>query len=204
MPSETHRRFLNRFYRHGSALYDLTRPLFLFGRGAALRLLLAERWDSLIEVGPGTGQNLALLARSRPQARYGGLEPSDAMLAYARARLPQVELQRGWGEQLDAAALLGAAPDRVLFSYSLTMMEDPATALAAARAQLAPGGAVWVVDFGDHLGLPSPVGWLLDRWLRGFHVRPLSTELLAEGERLRSCCGGYGVIVRFGRPETEG
>ena len=132
-PADEHRAFLNQYYGISRWFYDLTRKYYLFGRDRALEQLSQEHWDSLIEMGPGTGRNLRKLSRSKPGAVLGGVEASDAMLEYASKRLPQLKLMQGFAEDADYTNLLGAPPDRVLFSYCLSMVQQPEAALERAR-----------------------------------------------------------------------
>lgn len=175
---QQHRDFLNRYYRLTRHVYDATRKFYLFGRDAAIRAILAGNWARLVEIGPGTGRNLRRLRAARPLAQYGGVEASDAMLAHARARLPWARLVHGFAEDADYAGLLDARPDVVLFSYCLSMVQDPRRALENARRSVAPGGRVVVVDFGDLDGLPRIPRAILRRWLALFHVTPLDPAVL--------------------------
>ncbi|MBN2194671.1 MAG: class I SAM-dependent methyltransferase [Polyangiaceae bacterium] len=195
-----HRAFLNRYYGISRHFYDLTRKYFLFGRDVVVRELLAEHWDSLIEVGVGTGRNLRQLHAARPGALLGGLDASDAMLAHVRARAPWAKLQHGFAEDADLVALLGGQrPERVLFSYCLSMVTDPVAALRNTQRALAPGGKVVVVDFSDLGGLPLLLQRGLRRWLATFHVRPLDGALFTEvGATTRYGFGRYYVIAELG------
>lgn len=184
-----HRAFLNRYYGVARHVYDLTRKYYLFGRDAALRELGAEPWTSLVEVGAGTGRNLRKLQRKRPHASYGALDASDEMLAHLRSRHAFVQCTQGFAEHADLARILDRNPDRVLFSYCLSMVQDPRAALLNAQRSLAPGGVVKVVDFGDFAGLPGPLGRSFRKgWLRLFHVKPLDLGILE----------ALGASVRFG------
>jgi S-adenosylmethionine-diacylgycerolhomoserine-N-methlytransferase len=194
-----HRDFLNRYYGASRRIYDLTRKYYLFGRDGVLGALAGERWTRLVEVGPGTGRNLRLLRRMRPDAELGAIEASDAMLEHARARCPDVSFVQGFAERADYAAPLGAPPERVLFSYCLSMVPNQREALARARGALAPGGEVVVVDFSDLEGLPGPLAALLRAWLRAFHVAPLDDALLEEfGATLTHGPLRYYVVGRIG------
>ncbi|MCB9681247.1 MAG: methyltransferase domain-containing protein [Alphaproteobacteria bacterium] len=195
---DAHRDFLNRYYRWSRPIYDLTRKYYLLGRDRTLRALAAEPWRGLVEIGPGTGRNLVALRRLRPDAVLGGVEACDAMLALARTRLPDARLVHGFAESAPYADLLGVPVERVLFSYSLSMIQDPDGALRQARAQVAPGGSVVVVDFGDLRGLPRPAADALTRWLRTFHVAPLQASWLTErGASLTWGPGRYYVVATF-------
>lgn len=193
-----HRAFLNRYYGSVKHVYDLTRKYYLFGRDTALKQLLKEPWETLMEIGPGTGRNLDILHRSRPQAQYGGIEASDEMLAYAQERCPWATLQHGYAESADLTSVLERRPERILFSYSLSMVQDPEAALSNARRALAPGGEVVVVDFGDLGSLWGPVRSPLRSFLKAFHVEPLDEAVLApHAPRMAWGPGHYYVIARL-------
>jgi len=198
---EDHRRFLNAYYGTSRHIYDVTRKYYLFGRDRALEELGREAWSTLVEIGPGTGRNLRVLRSARPDGRLGGVEPCDEMLAHARARCPWAALSHGFAESADLGAVHGAPPDRVLFSYCLSMVSDPSAALARARAALAGGGSVVVVDFADMATMPTPLRTALRAWLAAYHVTPLSSEVLEQ--RGVSVIYGplrYYAIARFSAP----
>jgi S-adenosylmethionine-diacylgycerolhomoserine-N-methlytransferase len=178
---EAHRRFLNAYYGTSRHFYDLTRKYYLFGRDRALRELAKEKWSTLVEIGPGTGRNLRLLHRVRPDARLGGVEASDEMLEHARKRCPWARLVRGFAESADLATVHGAPPDRILFSYCLSMVSERRTALQRAREAVAPGGEVMVVDFADMSGMPAVPRRALRSWLKTFHVTPLDADFFEGG-----------------------
>ncbi|MFV8755476.1 class I SAM-dependent methyltransferase [Nannocystaceae bacterium ST9] len=176
---QAHREFLNRYYGVSRHFYDLTRKYYLFGRERAIERLLAEPWSRLIEVGVGTGRNLEILHSRRPRAELAGLDACDEMLAHTRRRLPWLRTLHGFAEDSDLRqAFAGQRPDRVLFSYCLSMIADPLAALHNAQAALAPGGKLVIVDFSDLAGLPDPAARVLRRWLEWFHVEPLEATLL--------------------------
>lgn len=200
---ERHRAFLNSYYGRVKHVYDASRRFFLFGRDEALEALLAEPWQSLIEVGPGTGRNLVLLRGARKDARYGGVEASDEMLALARRRCPWAKLAHGYAEDADYASLLDTPPERILFSYCLSMVQEPARALEHARRSVAPGGEVWVVDFGDMRGM-ALAARPMQRFLRAFHVLAPDTALFGEpGAEVRWGPGRYYVIARLAHHEAR-
>ncbi|MGD0677441.1 MAG: methyltransferase domain-containing protein [Polyangiaceae bacterium] len=194
-----HRAFLNRYYGASRSIYDITRKYYLFGRDVVLRELAGDvRWRGLVEVGPGTGRNLRRLRRARPDVELGGLEASDAMLSFARSRCPWAHLVHGFAENAEMGRVLGRPPDRILFSYCLSMVSDPRAALDNARGALAADGEVVVVDFADLGGFPRPLVDRFRAYLRAFHVQPLDGATLAEAFDLRWGPGRYYVIARFG------
>ncbi len=198
---EAHREFLNSYYRWTKPVYDLTRKYYLLGRDRVLRELAREDWSTLIEIGPGTGRNLRKLLSSKPGVTLGGVEPCDEMLELAQRRLPRAHFVHGFAETTDYAQLLGRPIDRVLFSYSLSMIGDRGAALDRALDSLAPGGQVVVVDFADLSGLPGLAGRLLRKWLETFHVEPLEPRPLIErGATITYGPGRYYMIGRIAKP----
>lgn len=171
---------LERYYRFHSRIYDATRWSFLFGRSAIIEeaARFAPQPRRILEIGCGTGRNLALLARRFPAAHITGLDLSAAMLALAAAKTaslgPKVRLlHQAYDVPLSAADSPGAADaprgetfDLILFSYALSMFNPgSATAIRAAALDLAPGGHLAVVDF--HAS-PGPA---FRRWMGMNHVR---------------------------------
>jgi S-adenosylmethionine-diacylgycerolhomoserine-N-methlytransferase len=160
---------IERYYNFHSRIYDATRWTFLFGRTAILRKAVAAgaQPKRILEVGCGTGKNLANLCRHFPQASVTGLDLSDAMLNVARRKVQRwvnrMELiQRAY----DAPISTGEPYDLILCSYALTMFNPGfETAIEAAHADLAPGGHIAVVDFHD-----TRFRWF-ERWMGVNHVR---------------------------------
>lgn len=175
---QAHRAFLNENYRPQVHIYDFTRRLFLFGRDLELETLLSEDWTRLVEIGPGTGRNLRRLHARRPRATYGGLEASDEMLRYARHKCPFAVLERGFAESTDLVEKFGQRPERILYSYSLSMVEDPRAALETSFSSLADGGEIVIVDFSDFSALPNLFGEWTNRWLGRYRVHPVPYDLM--------------------------
>jgi S-adenosylmethionine-diacylgycerolhomoserine-N-methlytransferase len=159
--------------------YDLTRKYYLLGRDQLIRDLAMADGDSALEIGCGTGRNLALAGRHFRRARLHGLDISQEMLKSAEAKLAgriasgAIHLARADATDFDAGALFGRTQfDRVWFSYTLSMIPDWRAALAQGMACVAPGGALHIVDFGQQAGLPRWFRSLLQAWLARFHVTP--------------------------------
>lgn len=110
----------------------------------ARRLVVPEASGAVLEVGVGTGLNLAL---------YGNLEsltaidPDPHMLARARPRAEAlafpVDLRQAGAERLpfDAERF-----DTVVVTFALCTIPEPAAALAEARRVLRPGGRLLFVE----------------------------------------------------------
>ena len=166
-----------RMYRPQKHIYDLTRKYYLLGRDRLIAGLDLASGQTLLDVGCGTGRNLALIGRRYPKARLFGLDAAEPMLEVAAARLArdgiQATLAHGTAETLDPANQFGVAGgfDRVTISYCLSMVDEPEAALRAAAGALAPGGSLHVVDFGDMAELPRWFAALMRTWLAKFHVR---------------------------------
>jgi S-adenosylmethionine-diacylgycerolhomoserine-N-methlytransferase len=170
---------MDRIYRRQRHFYDLTRKYYLLGRDALIAGLGAGPGVRVLEVGCGTGRNLIVAARAFPMARFTGIDISAEMLATARANVARagladrISLVEGDATAFDASALSdGAGFDRVLLSYTLSMIPDWQRALAAAVGALAPGGRLDLVDFGQQERLPAAFRTLLFGWLARFDVNP--------------------------------
>jgi S-adenosylmethionine-diacylgycerolhomoserine-N-methlytransferase len=155
-------RSLQGYYALHARIYDATRWSFLFGRERLLRRVARiSQPRRILEVGCGTGRNLRSLRRIFPNADITGVDLSGDMLRIARRKTDGVKLI----QQAYDAPLVGNF-DLVLFSYALTMFNPGwENALRAAKADLAPGGLLAIVDF-SHTGSD-----LFRRWMGINHVR---------------------------------
>ncbi len=172
--SPEHAALMDATYRHQRHIYDATRRFFLLGRNRLIADLAPPPGARVLEVACGTGRNLALIGTCYPETRLFGLDISAQMLRSARARLGE----RAVLVEADACAFDGARTfgepvfERIVLSYSLSMIPDWREALATAARHLAPGGELHVVDFGDQGGLPRWFRAGLRDWLSRFHVEP--------------------------------
>jgi len=185
-----HGRAMDAQYKLQRHVYDLTRKYYLLGRDRLIRDLAVPAGGSVLEVGVGTGRNLALTARRFPATRLFGLDISAEMLKSARQTMARAGaegrtlLGRADATAFDPQALFGEPGfDRVFVSYSLSMIPDWQAALAQALSVVEPGGSLHIVDFGQQEALP---GWFragLRAWLAKFHVTPRA-DLFDEIERV--------------------
>jgi demethylmenaquinone methyltransferase/2-methoxy-6-polyprenyl-1,4-benzoquinol methylase len=120
-----------------------------FRRRAAQRLALSPG-QCVLEVGCGTGRNLAVLrAGVGPEGEVIGVDATPGMLAEAGKLIER----RGWANvalvQADAATLtLDRQVDAVYFSLSYSAMPDRDAALERAWRALRPGGTLAIMDAG--------------------------------------------------------
>lgn len=198
---------MDRMYRFQRHIYDLTRRPYLIGRMALVDGLAPPSGGSVLEVGCGTAWNLVRVARTYPSARSFGIDVSPAMLATARRRIAaagladRIALAAADATNFDTARLFGVATfDRVVLSYTLSMIPAWTLVLSRALDHVAADGELHVVDFGDGQRLPSLARAGLHAWLAQFDVTPragLERELVRlSGARGRVCThadilGGY-------------
>ncbi len=145
-------------------LYD---PLLRLLGDARLKRAFLERADirpgqRVLDLGCGTG-NLALrLHELCPEAEIVGLDPDPKALERARAKAARAGATIEWQQgSADALPFPDASFDRVI--SSLVFHHLPPDVVRATvpelRRVLAPGGSVWVLDFG-HAGHHGLHGWL--------------------------------------------
>lgn len=190
MASVNHAALMDEVYRGQRHIYDLTRKYYLFGRDTLIAGLGARPGMRVLEVACGTGRNLAKVGKAWPGARLFGLDISAEILKSAAASLgTKARLGQGDACSFDPQSVLDeAAFDRIILSYSLSMIPDWERALDHAAGLLAPHGQLHIVDFGDLHGLPGPFRTMLRAWLARFHVAP-RTALPAAATRIAHARG---------------
>jgi S-adenosylmethionine-diacylgycerolhomoserine-N-methlytransferase len=186
--AQGHDRLMDAIYRKQRFIYDATRKYYLLGRDRLIDELDVPPGGTVLEVACGTGRNLIRAARRFPQARLFGFDISTEMLATARSNISRaglsdrITLAQGDATGFDGRAAFGVDGfDRVMISYSLSMIPDWRAALACAYDQTAPGGQLAVVDFGTQSELPRWFGAGLRHWLGLFHVTPRADLAAAMG-----------------------
>lgn len=214
-----HAALMDANYRLQRHVYDLTRRYYLLGRDRLIDGLDVPVGGSVLEIGCGTGRNLAAVARRYPSATVHGLDISAAMLKTAQASLSRkgmserVALARGDACAFEAKAVFGRASfDRVFVSYALSMIPDWQAALTAALSAVTPQGSLHIVDFGGQEGLPGWFGAALRAWLARFHVTQRA-KLIDEARQLARKEGrridtvtvfrGYATLVVVGPQSLE-
>jgi S-adenosylmethionine-diacylgycerolhomoserine-N-methlytransferase len=205
----SHAELMDGVYRYQRHVYDLTRKYYLLGRDRLIDGLDVPAGGSVLELGCGTGRNLAKAALAYPQAEFCGLDISAEMLETAAVAIgrrdlsARVKLALGDASDFDTEGLFGLEGfDRVFVSYSLSMIPEWRRTVAAALDAVDDGGSLHIVDFGRQEGLPGWFKAALRAWLAKFHVTPrdslrevLESESRRVGASLRfdSVFRGYAV-----------
>ncbi|SNR60639.1 class I SAM-dependent methyltransferase [Puniceibacterium sediminis] len=193
--TRAHAALMDSTYRYQRLFYDITRRYYLLGRDRLVADLAPPSGARVLEIACGTGRNLERIARHYPGCALFGLDISHEMLRSAHSKLGgQAVLARADACDFDGDALFGAGGfDRVVMSYSLSMIPDWGRALRHAAQQLRPGGELHVVDFGDQDKLPRWFRRGLHHWLSRFHVTP-RRDLL---ERMQDIAQEQGMALTF-------
>jgi len=140
-------------YDRLARVYNVLEPLYLIHDGArrkAVQALDLSPGDTVLEIGCGTGRNLAhLVGAVGERGSVIGVDASPGMLAEARKLLAR----RGWSNvrlvHEDAARLsIEDDVDGVLFSLSYSVLPERRPALEAAWRELRAGGRLVVMDAG--------------------------------------------------------
>jgi len=134
--------------------WDAIRQLHIDTAEVERRLLAqvpAGVFETLLDIGTGTGEVLRLLA---PRVQYAiGLDNAREMLAVARDRVTRADLQDvslRLGDMY-ALPLADASVDLVTVHLVLHFADAPDRAVAEAARVLRPGGRMIVVDFAKHM-----------------------------------------------------
>lgn len=187
----SHGALMDSVYKGQRHIYDFTRKYYLFGRDTLIEELDAKPGMRVLEVACGTGRNMAKVRRRWPGVQLYGLDISSEMLKNARKALGEnASLGLGDACSFEPREVFGEEIrfDRIVLSYALSMIPDWEGALAHAANQLAYGGELHVVDFGDLSGLPGTLESRLHKWLAKFHVQTRS-DLPQAAERIAATKG---------------
>ena len=191
----SHAARMDRVYAGQRHIYDLTRKYYLLGRDRLIAGLAPPPGGTVLEIGCGTARNLIAAAKAWPKARCFGIDISTEMLTTAHTNIARaglsdrITLAAGDATDFDAAVLFGVPTfDRVVMSYTLSMIPDWRGAVARAAQVVAPGGRIEIVDFGQQERLPAPLRHALFAWLARFHVSPRA-DLPVVVERLGRISG---------------
>lgn len=142
-----------RYFAENAAAWDTIRALHVADDAveAAIVAAVGDRpFDSLLDLGTGTGRILELLAPL--YARAVGVDASADMLSIARANLDRARLTDAQVRLGDIHHLPFAKNsfDVVTIHQVLHYLDEPERAIAEAARVLRPGGRLLIVDFAPH------------------------------------------------------
>ena len=177
--AENHADLMDNIYRGQRHIYDLTRKYYLLGRDRLIREMHVPDGGTVLEIGCGTGRNLAVIGKVWPKCKLYGLDISDEMLKSAEQNLvranmdDRARLAQGDAANFSALDLFGRSRfDRIVFSYTLSMIPDWQGALRHVLPLLSTQGSIHIVDFGMQGAMPAWFRTILRAWLLQFHVEP--------------------------------
>ncbi len=193
--SDAHARAMDAQYAIQRHIYDLTRKYYLLGRDRLIGNLDVLPGGSVLEIGVGTGRNLAQVAERYTNARLFGLDISAEMLKSADLNIARAGAQtRTMLARADACAFdpqwhFGEAGfDRRL--RELFALDDPRLG-SRARAGARRGRARRVAAHRRLRPAGAAARWFrgtLRAWLAKFHVTPRET-LFEAAERAAETVG---------------
>ena len=138
---------LIKHYEKDALIYDFNRRFFLFGRHAMIKQIgNSLNPASILEIGCGTGVNLAKLHQLFPQAQLTGIDLSQDMLNVAKSKLAGVDNITWVNEMFDENTVLPKF-DLILCSYITSTVPDLEAMLQQINAHLTDNGHFACVDF---------------------------------------------------------
>ena len=200
MVTQSSAELMDRQYRYQRHIYDFTRTHYLFWRRRLIAELAPPHDGTVVEVACGTGWNLVRIAKAYPSVRLYGFDISRAMLTTATGTTARnglrkrIGLAQGDATTFDLNTMFGVATaDRIVISYALSMIPNWQHAVERAVQQLAPGGALHIVDFGRMDTMPDVPRTAFLTFLAHYNVSP-RRDLEAV---LRSAAHRYNLALSF-------
>ena len=142
--------------------------------------------ERLLDVGCGTGELLAAIARQDSGATLIGVDPSPAMLAVAREKLPAASFLEGTAESIPVES---SSVDWLVTTSAFHYVADPLSARREFRRVLRPGGTLVLTDWSaDFVTMRLRARWskLLDPAIRHVYTAiELQALLVAAGFYVR-------------------
>ncbi len=167
---------MEQMYRPQAHFYDLSRRYYLLGRDQLLNQLPINSNQNVLEIGCGTGRNLAILAKRFPTTNFYGIDASRAMLKQASKKFKKASTSNIHFSHCLAGEFsfkrtfeLDHKFDLAFFSFSITMMPEWKPPLDNALQNLKSGGSLFFVDFYDQRNFPRFFRKAITGWLKQFH-----------------------------------
>jgi S-adenosylmethionine-diacylgycerolhomoserine-N-methlytransferase len=136
---------IKKYYKRQSIFYDVTRPIFLFGRNEIVNLISNEKpKGNLLEIGCGTGYLLKKLSKLS-DLELTGIDLSLDMLNKAKEKnLDNVRFIESNMMDFDTEEKF----DIILLSYVFTLdLRSVTNQLNKIKRLLKPDGSLFIVDF---------------------------------------------------------
>lgn len=210
---------MDKMYRHQRYFYDLTRKYYLLGRDRLLKEMKISDGETVLEIGCGTGRNLAILAKKHPRSNFFGLDASAEMLKTAEKKinaknLSNIFLKTALADDFsfDKTFDLEKPFDAIFFSFSISMIPTWRESIKNALENLKPGKTLYIVDFFDQKNLPVWFRKILQSWLKQFQVKypkeliPFLSDLENEGRgklSFKPIFKSYSFITEFEKAEAR-
>ena len=170
--------------------------------------LLGGLTGTVVEVGPGTGLNLAYLNRN---VTYIGLEPNRHLHTSIRARMRAHGIEgEVRADPIEASGLPAQSADAVISTLVLCSVSDMKAALAAIRRLLRPGGRLVFIE---HIAaeeqswsrtLQNGVSPLWHRCFDGCHPNRATDQAICDAGFTNVSMTHFSVGVPIIRPHCAG
>jgi demethylmenaquinone methyltransferase/2-methoxy-6-polyprenyl-1,4-benzoquinol methylase len=152
-----------------AARYDLLNRLLSFGIDRRWRRRLVERLELrpgalVLDHATGTADLAISIARSHPEVRVIGVDPSAEMLRIGRAKVEagglaaRVSLETGDAENLSGFA--ERSVDAISMAFGIRNVPDRARALREMARVTRPGGRIAILELSEPRGILGPLARL--------------------------------------------
>lgn len=159
---------LDSFYKRQAPFYDITRQFILFNYKEAVDALELKEWDLVYDIACGTGKNIPFLLKKLHADQIYGWDYSHHLLGQAQKKYPWVHFIHA-----DVTQKLSnhyPQPDKIICSYSLSMIEDRKKAIKVMYDTLKSWWKIVLLDFNTHYKNKSLRGKLVWRLLKLCHI----------------------------------
>lgn len=138
--------------------------MFLFNRERAIDSLEIQPNDKILDLACGTGLNIHHLIKKSKSSNIMGIDYSESMLGKAKQMYPSVKFIR---EDVSKYKF-NQKFDKVICTYSLSMIEEWKRTILNIRKALNKGGKFVILDFHPWRGIIKPI-YPVFRWWLGKH-----------------------------------